>query len=246
MRRLLRQLSFIPLLFALAGLHTRHHSSDTDPPGTPGGRRTPLPGRGHASDSAETKSRIDAARVGGTRPSTTGTPPPADPGAAPPGRPNQAAIDQAFNDLPAFTRTGTDADGNPTLQSPTSGYLLNGDNRVQNPYDGSGGDRFDSRGQRQPPAPEVQETVRDSPSEHPRGYSQLGNRADVEMKAAYLARTEGEGGENLDLVINNPDGPCPMCRDTLPYVLRPDQTMTVHWTDQNGVAQSTPFTGIDW
>jgi hypothetical protein len=50
-----------------------------------------------------------------------------------------------------------------------------------------------------------------------------------------------------DLVINNPAGPCPGrlgCDDTLPVLLRPDQTLRVHWRDANGDWQMTPYQGV--
>ncbi|GAA1670002.1 hypothetical protein GCM10009830_14830 [Glycomyces endophyticus] len=249
MRRLTRALTGALTLAALAvltGLHTRRN----DPPDTsrPKGGGTPPKGKlgpiikGIGDEGTRQRPKGSDANP---PPPTTTDPNPST--AETTTDANQAAIDQAFNDLPPFTGGRYDENGNPT-SSATSGYLLDGNDRIKNPYDSSGGEMFNSQNKQQTPAPEVENLVKDSPSSHPRGYSQLGNKSDVEMKVAYLMRTKGEeGGENLDLVINNPKGPCSMCQDTLPFVLRPDQTLTVHWIDDNGVKQkSPPFTGNDW
>lgn len=78
LRRLLRQAVLLPILFGLIGLHTRHHTNvdvdvdvdtsrprtDTDSDSDGGGtrHRSPLAGRGHASDAADTRTRATAAR----------------------------------------------------------------------------------------------------------------------------------------------------------------------------------------
>lgn len=59
--------------------------------------------------------------------------------------------------------------------------------------------------------------------------------ADVEQKFATRMRLEGI--DEADLVINNPNGPCPSrlgCQQTLPIHLDPGQRLTVHWRDKGG------------
>ncbi|MQM28236.1 hypothetical protein [Glycomyces albidus] len=71
MRRLLRQAALIPILLGLLGLHARRPRTDVDvdvdtsrsDSDTDTRRvRSPLPGRSHTADAAETRTRITAAR----------------------------------------------------------------------------------------------------------------------------------------------------------------------------------------
>ncbi|WP_156926118.1 hypothetical protein [Glycomyces arizonensis] len=73
MRRLLRQAVLVPILFGLLGLHRRRPHTDVDvdvDTGRPDTDtdtgtthvRSPLPGRSHSDDAAETRTRITAAR----------------------------------------------------------------------------------------------------------------------------------------------------------------------------------------
>lgn len=144
---------------------------------------------------------------------------------------------QAFDDLPPFTRAGVDENGNRTYQSPTSGYLLDADgNRI--PIGDDTGP-IQSGGLREPPAPDINQRIKDSPSDIPPGNSNAGWASDVEMKTADAMRQQGiTDGE---VVINNPSGPCPGCDQTLPYVLEPGTTLTVTWP-----GGSKTYTGVEW
>jgi len=75
-------------------------------------------------------------------------------------------------------------------------------------------------------------------------YRASGNAHHAEQK--FAARMHNEGIDDADLVINNPQGPCTTrlgCDESIPRLLGPNQRLRVHWRDENGNWQMTPYEG---
>ncbi|HEX6683051.1 MAG TPA: DddA-like double-stranded DNA deaminase toxin [Candidatus Limnocylindrales bacterium] len=71
-----------------------------------------------------------------------------------------------------------------------------------------------------------------------------GNAHHAEQK--FAGRMANEGIDDADLVINNPSGPCLErlgCDQTVGTILKPGQTLRVHWRGADGAWQMTPFVG---
>ncbi|WP_234391124.1 DddA-like double-stranded DNA deaminase toxin [Nocardia suismassiliense] len=204
------------------------------PPTAPAGPQHPSAPSGSKQTGPAIRGGAQAPSAGATSGKARELPPAAGRGDAP-----NHAVQSAFDDLPAFTKKGVDASGEPTLQSPTSGLLLNKDGtRVGNSYS-TGSDLIESGGINRSPAIEINQRIKDSPSKIPGGSSKAGWSSDVEMKAAEIMRKNGI--KDAELVINHPFGPCRGCDLTLKYVLEPGSRLTVRWP-----GGSHTYVGVKW
>jgi hypothetical protein len=112
-------------------------------------------------------------------------------------------------------------------------------------YDENGTEhRYDSR--KDATANRVNEILRDLGVLLPRAQANAANH--VEMKVAADMRDGDE--EDIVLVINNQNGPCPVgdsqpfaCQTLVPKVLPEDATLTVWWRTPGGKMTSTVFRG---
>ncbi|MET7334514.1 DddA-like double-stranded DNA deaminase toxin [Nonomuraea sp. NPDC005650] len=69
---------------------------------------------------------------------------------------------------------------------------------------------------------------------------------DAEQKFAYYMYLRRKSLKEAHLVVNHPEGPCPPrmgCNHVLPWLLAPDQRLTVYWLDSGGTWQYKLYSG---
>ncbi|MFD7844186.1 DddA-like double-stranded DNA deaminase toxin [Nocardia sp. NPDC059764] len=126
-------------------------------------------------------------------------------------------VREALEDLPEYQSSGT--------RKKTYGYLLDADGRkIPYPYQESGGLIISGKEGSWKKAVEL---IQNMPFWQRFGKTTPNFASDVEPKAAIAALESGH--KFVTIVINNTNGPCRGCMETLPYLVDPKGTIDVVW-----------------